>query len=1175
MSGGSKKILLVEDEAIIAMSTALNLRRCGYEVENVLDGESALARVAAAPGDIDLILMDVNLGRGLSGPETARAILKNREVPIVFLSSHSEKSIVESTEEIGSYGYVAKNSGTAILEASIKMAFRLFEARQSIHAKSMDIESANQELRLAVSELTAANKKLILSEEKFHKAFHLNPDSININRLSDGLYIDVNEGFTRMTGYTREEVLGRSSLPGDLGIWVRSEDRERLTRGLRENGEVADLEAEFRRKDGSTLVGMMSAKKIEIEGEECLISITRDITDRKRADDLIKDSESRFRAAFANGPVGMALLSVAGELRMMNKSFSSMLDYDREEAASLEFMSFLHPEDRAAYEEATQDLLRGGRETTRLILRFLRKGGRVAWVDESISLQRDEGGEPLGLIIHALDISERKLAEKSLAHLNRIQAVVGKATQLILRESDRQKMLEGACRIAVEEGRLRMAWIGMVDEKSDAVRPVASAGAVDGYLDVIEISLSDQPTGRGTTGIAARLGQISICADIEHDERMVWRAKALERGYRSSAGFPLRSGSKVIGVFSVYSDEIGYFGKEETDLLEQLALDISFELASIENEEKRREAEARLLESEGRYRASFMQSSAVKLLLDPETNRIVDANHAAADFYGYSIPELTAMEVTDLNPAPRDRVREDMALAREKRRNHFYFVHRLASGELRDVEVFSSPIEIGGRTFLHSIIHDITDQKQAELALKDSERRFRTVFELAPVGMSMTGADGRFIEVNKAFCEMLGRSAEELAATPYAGITHPEDLGRSEESMRSCLSGDTATARLVKRYLRKDGGIVWADVSIAVLRGEEGEPTAVITHNLDITEQTEAGRALAESEGRFKSFVENASDVIYTLDAQGRFTYVSPNWRAVLGHESGEVLGRSFRDFAHPDDAPRCEAYLEKVLAGDDRPGIIEFRVLNKAGEWRWHSSTGSRIVDERSAVATFIGISRDVTERRRSEERLERLVLEKETLMKELQHRVKNNLGVVTSLLNLEEEKCSDENARMALSNAVARVRSISAIYERLYLSEDLERVDLALYLEDLATSLFQTYNLDPERVVMRISADRILLDTKRTVPLGLILNELLSNALKYAYPSGKRGEVRVELSVEEGAVSLTVSDDGAGIPDEYLSPDCSSMGMTLVRMLARQLGGELRIDNAGGTRVRIRFAA
>jgi PAS domain S-box-containing protein len=766
MSQRKSCILLVEDEALIALQTVKMLRGRGYSVVQAPSGEAAVERFRAGTDGIDLVLMDVNLGKGMDGTEAAREILRLRKLPVVFLSSHAEADIVEKTEAISSFGYVEKGSGIAILDASIKMAFRLFEAHE----------------------------RLALSEEKFFKAFSLSPDSININRLSDGVYVDINSGFTSMTGYASEDVMGRSSLPGDLGIWVHAEDRERLVRALRETGVAKNLEAEFRRKDGTILTGLMSARIIEVGGEPCLLSITRDIT-------------------------------------------------------------------------------------------------------------------------------ERKAAERNLASLNRIQAVVNKATQLILRESDRQKLLDGACRIAVEEGRLRMAWIGMVDEEKGSVRPVASAGAVGDYLDVIEISLSDVPTGRGPAGIAARMGQISVCADIEHDERMAWREKALGRGYRSMASFPLRSGSETFGVFNFYSDEIGYFGEEETSLLEQLALDISFALGSRRTEELRAEAEEKLRRSDRLYRESFMQSSAVKLLIDPDTMAIVDANQAAVDFYGYPSSKLREMRMPDLNTTQAEQVKADIGLARDKLQNRFVFRHRLATGEVRDVEVYSSPIELDGAVLLHSIVHDITDQKLAE--------------------------------------------------------------------------------------------------------------------------------------------------------------------------------------------------------------------------------------------------------------ERLKQLVLQKETLMKELQHRVKNNLNVVSGLLGLEASKCPDERSRQAFSNVMTRVDSIAAIYERLGRSEDASSVDLGPYVEDLARSLFEIYNLDPARIVLKVESDSVSLDTKRCAPFALILNELVSNALKYAYPGEARGEVRIELKSSGDRVTLTVSDDGVGIKEEYREPTSDSMGMMLVRMLTEQLGGTLSIDCAKGTRVSVAFAA
>jgi PAS domain S-box-containing protein len=893
MNGANCSILLVEDEAPQARSRAEGLRKLGYSVAWASSGEEAVERFRAGAEAFDLVLMDAFLGAGMDGADSAREILKVRQVPVVFLFSPADEGAAEKAEAVGSYGFAAKESGAVLLDISMRSALKLFHEQG----------------------------RLARSEDKFSRAFSLSPDSININRLSDGVYVDVNGGFTEMTGYSREEVMGRSSLPGDLGIWVRAEDRERLVASMREKGEAVNLEAEFRRKDGSVLTGLMSARVIEVEGEQCLLSITRDIT-------------------------------------------------------------------------------------------------------------------------------ERKLAERSLASLNRIQAVVRRATQLILHETDTERLLDGACRIAVEEGRLRMAWIGVLDEGSALVRPVASAGLVDGYLDDIRISLSDARTGQGPTGTALRAGRLSVSADIERDDRMAWREAALKRGYRSMAAFPLRSGPKTFGVFNFYSEELGYFGEEETNLLEQLALDISFALESLRTGELRGEAEDKLRRSELLYRESFMQSSAVKLLVDPDTMAIVDANLAAAEFYGYGIPVLRGMKVTDLNVAPPERVQANVELVRNREKNRFVFRHRLSSGEIRDVEVFSSPIELGGGALLHSIVHDITEQKRAELALAASESRFRTAFEDAPVGMALADPVGRILGANKAFGDMLGRPPAELASLPYSSFTHPDDLEASAEAVRSCVSGERKSARLVKRYLHRDGHPVWSDVSLSLFRDEAGEPQAFIIHMLDIGE---------------------------------RMQY----------------------------------------------------------------------------------------------EERLKLLVLQKETLMKELQHRVKNNLNVVSGLLGLEGSRCPDERSRQAFADAMSRVDSIAAIYDRLCRSEDESRVELGPYVEDLAKSLFEAYSLDPARVALRVDADSVRLDTKKSVPLGLILNELVSNALKYAYPGEAKGEVRIELKADGGRVTLTVSDDGVGLPGRPPSPEGEGLGMMLVRMLTEQLGGRLSIGGAKGTRASISFDA
>ncbi|HUI64564.1 MAG TPA: response regulator, partial [Bacteroidota bacterium] len=222
-----KTILTVEDDAVVALAQSRTLRRAGYNVLHALSGEKAIGIVKSQPTPIDLILMDVDLGKGIDGTEAAQVILAEHDIPVLFVSSHTEKEIVERTERIANFGYVVKNSGDEVLLASIKMAFRLHEAQNALRS----------------------------SEERYSKVFHTSPDAINVNRLSDGCYVAINEGFTKILGYTPPEVIGKSSLADDLGIWVDPADRQKVLEELRRSGEVSGLEAQFRGKDGVARTG--------------------------------------------------------------------------------------------------------------------------------------------------------------------------------------------------------------------------------------------------------------------------------------------------------------------------------------------------------------------------------------------------------------------------------------------------------------------------------------------------------------------------------------------------------------------------------------------------------------------------------------------------------------------------------------------------------------------------------------------------------------------------------------------------------------------------------------------------------------------------------------------------------------------------------------------------------
>ena len=313
-------MLLVEDEKIIAMNETLSLEAEGYSVVSAPSGEEAVALLTS--GELfDLILLDIDLGGGMDGTTAAEIILKNHDVPILFLSSHTDPEIVEKTERITNYGYVVKNSGNTVLFASIKMAFKLHDANCELSETVEKLKKTSSEFEKVNTELLHSQKNLAASEEKFSKAFQLSPDAININRLSDGLYIDINQGFVDAIGYTREELIGRSSLESDLNIWAHPQDRARLVKGLQADGEFRNLEAEFCRKDGSIIFGIMSARVFELDGEACILSITRDITEQASLAKKIM-SIARFPA---ENPFPVLRIDKAGGLLYANDSAQVLL----------------------------------------------------------------------------------------------------------------------------------------------------------------------------------------------------------------------------------------------------------------------------------------------------------------------------------------------------------------------------------------------------------------------------------------------------------------------------------------------------------------------------------------------------------------------------------------------------------------------------------------------------------------------------------------------------------------------------------------------------------------------------------------------------------------------------------------------------------------------------------
>ncbi len=310
----------------------------------------------------------------------------------------------------------------------------------------------------------------------------------------------------------------------------------------------------------------------------------------------IEESEEKFRSLVEKSLVGVYLIQ-DGVFKYVNPKLAEIFGYRAEELTDKKGpKDLVFPEDWPIVEENLRRRISGEMEAVNYRFRGLTSSEGIIYVEVygSRTLYR---GLP-AVIGSLLDITERRKAENKISQLTRVYSVLSGINEAIVRIHDRDKLFQEACRIAVEKGLFKMAWIGIVDKDTSMVKPVADYGDTGGYLDNIRISIrEDLPEGRGPTGNAMRTGEPFICNDIEHDPIMLpWREEALKRGYRSSIALPLKAEGRILGTFNLYSPEPRFFIPEEIGLLRELFQDISFALEFIEKDERRRQTEVEVKE---------------------------------------------------------------------------------------------------------------------------------------------------------------------------------------------------------------------------------------------------------------------------------------------------------------------------------------------------------------------------------------------------------------------------------------------------------------------------------------------------------------------------------------------------------------------------------------------------
>lgn len=384
---------------------------------------------------------------------------------------------------------------------------------------------------------------------------------------------------------------------------------------------------------------------------------------------------------------------------------------------------------------------------------------------------------------------------------------------------------------------------------------------------------------------------------------------------------------------------------------------------------ERKLVEDALRESESRYRQVFEKNRAIQLLIDPLDGRIIDANPAACDFYGYSEEAIKAKNISDINVLSFEELSDKFSQAQSEALSYFTFQHRLASREIRDVEVHSSPITLEGRTALYSIVHDITDRKRAEAALQENEATFRSAFDYSAIGMALVLPDGRWLKVNRSVCEIVGYTEEELLERDFQSITHADDLAKDLDYVQQMLSGKIKAYQMDKRYVHKSGRIVRASLSVSLVRDSHNNPLYFISQIQDVTDRALAEEALHHSEERYRELFENANDLIYTHDLKGNFTSLNKAGERITGYKRGEAMKMNIAEVVIPEHLERARDMISRK-ATEDVSTVYELDIQAKDGR-RVALELSTRLIYADGEPKGVQGIARDITERRRDEKAL------------------------------------------------------------------------------------------------------------------------------------------------------------------------------------------------------------
>lgn len=461
----------------------------------------------------------------------------------------------------------------------------------------------------------------------------------------------------------------------------------------------------------------------------------------------------------------------------------------------------------------------------------------------------------------------------------------------------------------------------------------------------------------------------------------------------------------------------------------------------------------------------------------------------------------------------------------------------------------------------------IGEQEKTEVELKQSEENLRNYMENAPDGIYINDLKGKFLYGNKKAEEIMGHKKEELIGKSFLKLNLlPARYIVKAAKLLALNALGKPTGPDEFELVKKNGSRIMVEINTNPIK-ERGK-AVVIGFVRDVTK-----RQLIEKELRIKdSAIASSITAMAIADLEGNITYINSSFLKMWGYnDEKEVLGKKAIEFWQLREG--AEKVIKKLQDNGSYEG--ELAALKKDGAALVVMLSASMVTNIKGEPISMLASFVDITDRKRAEEKIKASLVEKEILLKEVHHRVKNNMQVISSLLKLQSGSVEDKNIKRLFKDSQNRIQSMALVYNKLYQSKDLARINLKDYIYELSTNLLKSYSGSFGKIKIWVDGDDILLGVDQAIPCGLIINEMITNSLKYAFPNSRRGEIRISINtVDKDDIEIIVSDNGIGIPAGVDIATSETLGLRLINMLvSSQLDGKVDLDRSHGTKFCVVF--